>query len=51
VWINVEVIDPRSVERRSSTDKPVDFISFAQQQFGKIRAVLSGDPSNESSRH
>src|SRR6202171_5396525 len=51
VWVNVEMVDPRRVERRSSTDKPVDFVSLAQQQLGEIGAVLSGDPSYERSLH
>jgi hypothetical protein len=28
VRVNVEVIDPRRVERRSSTDEPVDLVSL-----------------------
>jgi hypothetical protein len=51
VWIDVEVIDPRGVECRGSSNQSVDFVSLAQQEFGKIRAVLTGDPKNECSLH
>lgn len=30
VWVNVEVIDPRRVKRRSSTNEPVNLVSLAQ---------------------
>lgn len=51
MWIDVEVIDPRCVEGRGSTNQPVDLVSLVQQQFGEIRAVLSGDSGNERSLH
>ena len=30
VWINVEMIDARRVERRRSTDQPVNLVSLTQ---------------------
>ncbi len=36
MWIDVEVVDPRRVERRGAADQPVDLIALAQQQFGEV---------------
>ena len=49
--IDVEVIDPRRVERRRPADQPVNLVSLPQQQFSEIRAVLPGDPGDERSFH
>lgn len=49
VRVDVEVIDPRGVERRSAPDEPVNLIPLGQQQFGEIRAVLAGDSGDEVS--
>ena len=36
-----------AIRRGGAADDAVDFITFGQQQFGKIRTVLSGDACDE----
>jgi hypothetical protein len=45
--ILVEMIDSLCVEGRGAPDDAVNLIPFVEQKFGKIRAVLTGDSSNE----
>ena len=47
VGILIKVIDAGSIKGRSSADDAVDFIAFRQQEFREVRAVLSGDASDE----
>lgn len=51
VPVDVEVIDPRRVERRSPADQPVDLIPLAEQQFGEVGAVLAGDSGDQRPLH
>jgi hypothetical protein len=44
--IAIEVLDPAAVERRRAAAHAVNDIAFLQQQFGEIRAVLSGHTRN-----
>ena len=43
------MIDALGVKCARPPDNPVNLIPFRQQQFRKIRSVLSGDPRNQSS--
>jgi hypothetical protein len=43
----VEVVDAVGVEQRRTALDTVDFVAFAQQQFGEVGAVLSGDAGDE----
>ena len=47
VWILIEMIDPRGIERACPSNNPVDLIPFRQEQFHQIGAILPGDPGNE----
>jgi hypothetical protein len=47
VQIAVEVVDPSGVEGRRTPLDAMDLISLAQQQFGKIGAVLSGHAGDQ----
>ncbi|GAA3169618.1 hypothetical protein GCM10020255_057430 [Rhodococcus baikonurensis] len=40
VGVHINVVDPRSVERRRSTDQSVNLVAFGEQQLGEVRAVL-----------
>src|SRR4051794_25658159 len=51
VGVDVEMIDARGVERRGPTDQPMDFIPLGEQQFGKIRPVLSSYAGDEGTLH
>ena len=46
--IVVDVVDARGVERTAAPDDAVDFVALFQQKFCKVRAVLAGDPGDES---
>lgn len=41
VGVAVEVIDPAGVERRSTANDTMDFISLGKQQLRQVRAILS----------
>jgi hypothetical protein len=47
VQVAVEVVDPSGVEGRGAPLGAMDFIALAQQQFGEIRAVLSGHAGDQ----
>jgi len=41
------VIEPVCIEGGCAADSPVNLIILREQEFGKIRAVLSGDAADE----
>jgi len=43
VRVHVKMVDPPRVEGRGAADDAVDFITFAEQKFRQVRAVLAGD--------
>lgn len=47
VRIAIDIVEAGRVERRGPANDSVDFVSFLQQEFGKIGAVLSGNSSNQ----
>ena len=47
VRIVVNAVEPSGVEGAGATDEAVYFITFAQQKFGEIGTVLSGDAGDE----
>ncbi len=47
VRVLVEVVDAVGVEERGAALDAVDFVALAQQEFGKIGAVLAGDAGDE----
>ena len=49
VGVAVEVVDPLRVEARGAADDPVHLVPAPEQQLGEVRAVLAGDPGDESS--
>ena len=49
VRIEVEVVDSRRVERRSTTNKSVHNVALVEEQLGKVRAVLPGDSGDQCS--
>ena len=48
VRITVQVIDAYGVEHRRPSFDPVDHITFVQKELGQIRAILAGNPGDES---
>jgi hypothetical protein len=46
VLILVKVINSLSVERRSTTLNPMNFVGLFEQEFGKVRSVLAGYASD-----
>ena len=47
-----KVVDALSVQAARTTDQAVDLvIGLAQEQFGEIRPVLTGDPRDQSAFH
>src|SRR5262249_37939572 len=51
VRIAVKRVDSTSVERRGSPNDTVDLVSLLQQEFGKIRSVLTGNAGNQGFFH
>ena len=47
VRIRVDVIESVCIEGGCAADNPVNLIILREQEFRKIRAVLSGDAGNE----
>jgi len=45
------MIDALGIEGRGAADNAVHLVSFRQQQFGQIRAVLAGNAGDESFFH
>ena len=48
VGIFVEVINAISVECRGTADDAVDFIAFGEEEFTKVRTVLTSNACDES---
>src|SRR5579862_9600421 len=46
--IGIDGIQPVRIESRGAPDQSVDFIAFAKQKFGQIRAVLPRDAGYQS---
>ena len=51
VGILIEMIDAVSIEQRSSSFEAVHLITFLEEEFREIRAVLSGNTGNQSFFH
>jgi hypothetical protein len=49
--VAVEMVNARGVERARPTDYAVDLISFGEEQFGEVGAVLVGDAIDEGFFH
>jgi len=47
--INIQVIYPAGVKGAGSSQQPVHFITFCQEQLCKITAILAGDSRNQGS--
>jgi len=47
VRVNINGIDPARVKGGGPAHQPVDFVSLGEQEFGKVRAILAGDPGDE----
>jgi hypothetical protein len=45
------MVDALSVENARTTDDAMDFVSFVEEKFGKVRAVLAGDSCDEGFFH
>jgi hypothetical protein len=48
VRVLVQVVDAVGVEERGAALDAVDFVALAQQEFGKVGAVLAGDAGDEA---
>jgi hypothetical protein len=48
VRILVEVVDASGIDRGRAPNQPMHFVALADQELGKIRAVLPGYPSDKS---
>jgi hypothetical protein len=48
VRILIKMIDPACVERRRTTFYAMDHVSLVEQEFCKIRAILTGRAGNQS---
>src|SRR5258708_8387014 len=46
-----DVSDATGIEEAGPTDKPVHLIALADQEFGEIRTILTGDAGDECSLH
>ena len=46
--ILVDVVNSVSIKKTSSTFNPVDYVAFFQQEFSKIRAILTSDSCYKS---
>ena len=51
VRIGIKVVDARGVECARTSNDPVHFVAFLQQQVGQITAILPGDAGNERLLH
>ena len=51
VRIRVEMIDPAGIERRSAANDAMNFISFPQEEFCEVGAILSGNAGDECFFH
>lgn len=51
VRILVKVVNTCGVKRRCAPFDAMNRVPFAKKQFGKVRAVLSGDSGDESRLH
>ena len=47
VRILVDMVEPRGIKRRRSANHAKNFVPFAQQQLGQIRAILARDACHE----
>ena len=44
--ILIKMVHPISIERRSPSFNTVNNVAFFQEEFGKVRSVLTGDAGN-----
>jgi hypothetical protein len=49
MYVSVEVINPRRVEKGCSALQAMHNVALAQQEFGKVGTILAGDACYESS--
>ena len=48
----VKMVDAIGIEEACASDQAVDFVTFGEQEFGKIGAVLAGNAGDQcTSRH
>lgn len=47
VWVLVNMIEPFGVKAAGPPDNSMDFVTFGEQQFCEVRAILPGDAGNE----
>ncbi len=47
VGIAVNVVDPVGIEAAAAADDAVDVVTFFEQKFGQVGAILAGDTSND----
>src|SRR5713101_4414295 len=51
MWVLVEVVDPRSIERRSTPLYAVHLISLFEQELRQVRSILPGDAGDQRFFH
>lgn len=48
VRVDVDVVDSLCVEVGGTADQAVNLVALIEEEFSEIRAVLAGDPSDQS---
>jgi hypothetical protein len=51
VWIGIEMINARRVERAGASNDPVDFVAFLKQQIRQITSVLARNAGDQCLFH
>lgn len=46
--VNVDVVDPLCTEVQRPSDQPVNFITFVEEEFIEVRAILAGEPGDHA---
>ena len=49
VDVMVEMLDPLGAERARSTHETMHLVPLVEEEFGKIGAILAGDPGDQRS--
>jgi hypothetical protein len=49
VWIFIDMVNARGIEKRRSTFDAVDLVPLGEKKFGEIGAILTGDSCYQGS--